>query len=408
MSSLFRSRPGKVPRRHAGAVGGAVPRVLRSTPGLPRWSSRTEFNTNRDFVQSDADSSAAYFLDAGGQLKIATPRSVTTVRPVIRAQQYPDQNDLNSFEGMLDFYTRTQFQRGSFDMYGLYEHRDAYNADLTDPHFNDLNPGQPPPGTDSGKVNNRGVTREKLYLAPEVVHEMTERLDMGLSASYQKIDYSNGLLSTNVPYDYLRGTASAGYDVTQRTRLVTSLFAGGYSADEIGLKANGHGLSFGFEQHSTQLLTTNLSVTVEKWDVDQKLLSAAFSGDTTTVGGTLDVRYKGEVSSTQLLVSRSVAPSTRGGVFNVDQIQLQFERALSERLQLRTAGLYYRENVLQSANPLPGQDYFNAEIALRWAVARNWYVSGGGRYTWIKGENDAHSADNEAVFLSVAFQKADK
>jgi hypothetical protein len=407
MSSLFHRRLGQclvgVPLLSVAWAAGAAQYTWS-----PKVEATTEFNTNRDLVQTNADSSAAYFLDFGGQLKIATPRSVTTLRPVIRAQQYPDQDALNSFEGMLDFYTQTQFQRGRFDVFGQYEHRDAYNADLADPHFNDINPGPPPPGTDSGKVNNRGVTREKLYLAPQVVHEMTERLDMGLSASYQKIDYSNGLLSSNVPYDYLRGTASAGYDVTQRTSLVTSLFAADYSANEIGLKANGHGLSFGFEQHSTQLLTTKLSVTVEKWDVNQKLLSAAFSGDSTTVGGTLDVRYKGEVSTTQLLVSRSVAPSTRGGVFNVDEVQLQLDRALSERLQLRAAGLYYRENVLQSANPLPGQDYFNGEIALRWAVARDWYVSGGGRYTWIKGEFDAKSADNEAVFLSVAFQRADK
>ena len=114
------------------------------------------------------------------------------------------------------------------------------------------------------------------------------------------------------------------------------------------------------------------------------------------------------MSSTQLLASRGVVPSTRGGMFIVDQVQLQFERKLSERLQLRTAGLYYRENVLDSARLLPEQNYLNAEIALRWAVARDWYVSGGGRYTWIKSEFDIRSADNEAVFMSVAFQRAER
>ena len=235
MSSLFRRRLGEclvgMPLLSVACAAGAAEYTWS-----PKVELTTEFNTNRDLVQTNADNSAAYFLDFGGQLKIATPRSVTTVRPVIRAQQFPDQDALNTFEGMLDFFSQRQYQRGSFDVFGLYEHRDAYNADLSDPNFNDLNPGPPPPGTDSGKVNNRGDTRTKFYLAPSVSREMTERLDMGLSADYQKIDYSNGLGSANVPYDYLRGKASAGYEVTQRTSLVTSIFAADYSANDVGRK----------------------------------------------------------------------------------------------------------------------------------------------------------------------------
>jgi hypothetical protein len=407
MSSLFRRRLGTclvgLPLLSVACAAGAAQYTWS-----PKVELTTEFNTNRDLLTTDADSSAAYFLDAGGQLKIVTPRSVTTVRPVIRAQQFPDQDALNTFEGFLDFYSQRQYERGSFDVFGLYEHRDAYNADLTDPNFNDLNPGLPPPGTDSGTVNNRGDTRTKLYLAPSGVRQMTERLDMGLSAAFEKINYSNGLGSANVPYDYLEGTASAGYEVTQRTSLVTSIFAADYSQNEVGVGSDGYGLSVGFKQQSTQLLTTSLTVTVEKWNLGEGA-PTAFSGDETSIGGTFEVRHKGEVSSTQLLASHGVAPSTSGGMFTVDQLQLEFQRELSARLQLRTAGLYYRETALNSDRLLlPGQDYFNAEIALRWATARNWYLSGGTRYTWSKGEGDAQSADNVAVFMSVAFQRAER
>ncbi len=78
----------------------------------------------------------------------------------------------------------------------------------------------------------------------------------------------------------------------------------------------------------------------EQNDITEESIFGTIQENTSDVGGSLTAYRKLEVSSWRLSVGRQFAPTGDRGKSTIDQIRLQYDRDLSQRLKFRGAARY--------------------------------------------------------------------
>jgi hypothetical protein len=129
---------------------------------------------------------------------------------------------------------------------------------------------------------------------------------------------------------------------------------------------------------------------------------------TTGWGGTVSAYRKGEVSAWRVSAGRTFIPTGAGGKTESDQLRLQYDRDLTQRLTFTGAGRYESRNSLSTGGQGDDRDYARADLALRWMMAPTWYLAGGYSYIWQDRESAAGDADNNKIFVSVGYRGLDR
>lgn len=369
----------------------------------PQLDVIAETNTNRDLVtKSGGQSSEGYSASLGAIFGIATPRTQSEIRPQVRFQDYPDQPNAEETEGGIDFSSSFESARSEFDVYGRAERRDVYNAELASPRFDELNPeNQISPET--GRIGDAGETRDLLNLQPAFQYQLTERFQLGLRGGYEKVNYSSNALTGRVDYDYVNAGVYPTWQATERLETFVGAYATQYSSADDTLNSDSIGASAGLSYEWSKVFSAELSLTVERTEIDDRV-PVLFKDEVTSVGGRFVLVRKAAVTDLRLEIGHLITPTGSGGMYETDQLQVQYDRRLSERLTLETAALYYRDRAMSDFDSGGDRDYASAEVALSWNVTRTWSVFGGYRYIWQEYKQEADGAENHSVFLGVGYR----
>lgn len=345
-------------------------------------------------------SAEGFFADAAAVIGIATPSSDTTIKPRLLYRKYPDVPRLDRLEGMLDFATLYRGQRGSFSMFGRMEHRDEVNAERSDAQFDEVTPDSPT-GPETGRITI-GATRDVLMLVPTYKYELTQRTDIGVTATVQAVDYSPDDSTSHVDFDYYEGKGFVGWELSQRTKLSLGGFVSKYEATNIDALVDSYGASAEFGWDWSALLKSSLALVYQRSDIE-RTAPVVFADTANAWGADFKTAYVGQISRARLNIGRTITPSGAGGLLESDNVRLQFERDLTARLELTAAGRYLRHRALADDTAGNDRDYRRVELGLRWMVTRTWFVEGGYDYTWQKYERGAGSADDNSFTLTFGY-----
>jgi hypothetical protein len=176
-----------------------------------------------------------------------------------------------------------------------------------------------------------------------------------------------------------------------------------YDATNLDSTANSYGETLNFSYSWSRLVNSALTVAYQTADINATQPSV-FKETVNDWGATFSTGYKGETSQLRLNLGQSITPSSYGSLYLADQIQLQYDRNVTERVTF-TGALRALRTVGVSSN-LNGdnRNYFQGNLFLKWMITRTWFVQGGYVYTWQKYQTDTQSADNNLIMIKFGYQ----
>jgi hypothetical protein len=360
-----------------------------------------ETNSNLDLTPGGQQEVTGYLANLASVIGIATPNSSTTIKPRLDYRDYPSDSGDNRLEEYLDFNSFYKGQRSSASIAGTLDHRDEFNAEQNAALYNDVNPTQPT-APQTGRTIT-GATRDSMYVVPSYTYSLTPRISAGVSALYQKINYSPNDDVRFVDFDYYQGKLYLVWSVSQKSDLTFGGYGNKYNATRFDSTATAEGASVDYATSWTPLFSTRASVVLQHSDIETAI-PPAFDGTVNTWGGSLNATYKGEIQQVRADLSRLLTPSGGGSVYIYDQLQVQYDRRVTQRFSLTTAAILLRNRALTAQASGDGRDYIRTVVEMKYMVARTWFVQGGYQYTWQKYQLDPDGAANNRLYLRFGYQ----
>lgn len=368
----------------------------------PIVSLSSAYNTNLDLDQAKL-SAVGYYADAASIVGIATPTSQTTFMPRVFYNYYPTQSFRNRLEEFFNLNGNYSWQRDRFSINGLFNHRDDTNTQFASATFNPVTPGLGNTAN-TGRIQV-GTTSNWLILDPTYSHTLTPLSRIGLSGEYQRMDFSNTNTSNNVSFNYYVGRVFYAWTQSQRTDYSVSVFGSRYQATNISSKSTSEGVSGDMKYSWTQTLTTDLSASYQRVKLDETS-PRVFSQSSNTWGANLSTVYTGNggISSYRVILGRTIAPSSAGGLFATDQIRGQYDRDLTERLHFVGALRYFRDHTVAGVSNNDTRDYLTSFLKLQWMMTRRIFIAGTYTYVYQKYIVDPNSESANVVSLQIGYR----
>jgi hypothetical protein len=360
-------------------------------------------NSNLDLtpISSERQSGAGYFADAATVIAITSPTSQTTIKPRLVYNYYPTATGLDQLEAYLDFSSQFSWPRDRLAVYGRYEHITDLHAETPSAPYNTVTPGLPS-ATTSGQISFNS-TVDSLILAPTWSHNLTQLTNLVLSGVYQGMNFTPDDTVSHVDFDYGLAKAAFGWTQTPRTSWAFGVFGSTYQARNIDAHADTYGPEIDLHHDWSPLWTTSVALLWQRSDLVGHS-PRQYDATADNFGFTLDTTYKNQLDQLRLLLSRTIAPSAAGGLYDTDEARLQYERDFTERLSAIGAVRYLRtRDVGGIVTPNP-RDYVTTTVSVQWMFTALIYVQAFYDYTWQRYQLDPTSADNNEFGIELGYR----
>jgi hypothetical protein len=394
----------------AAALGVLVagPALAAQTYVVPRIELRAEHNDNFGLVVEDNPDSSVfgYLLDAEALVGIATPRGQTTLRPRVRLQEYPDLDSVtvSSFtpvEAYLDLRSAYRWQRAEMEVNGRYQRQDSYSVDTPGGDFDPLDPG----GGDA--ANGAGVrigeTRQRFELQPTFRYAVSERTQLGLGLEYQAVNYDSEGEDERLDYDYWVADGFVTWKLNPLSDITAGAYVARYETQDTVSETETVGGRLGFEHRWSENTGLQAEIVHESSDITD-FVPVRVDTSNSGWGATVTAWHKREVSEWRLSAGRRFVPSDDARKAEIDQLRLQYQHDLSQRLRFKGALRYETRNSPAPTALSDDRDYARADLSLEWRLTETWYLNGGYSYIWQDRERATGSASNNKLFIAVGYR----
>jgi hypothetical protein len=392
----------------AAAAMAAAPVFAAEVYVQPVATISAETDTNLDLQpasQGTAKTVEGYIADAAALIGIATPESDTTIRPRIDYRDYPTASYDNRLEGFLDLNSAYRSQRSKGSVYLGFQRRDEFNAELSSALYNPNGP-VPPTSPETGRTV-KGATRTSLILLPDYSYNITPLMAAGVSAIYQKLNYSPNNTFSAVNFDYYQGKAYLRWTLDQKNDLTVGGYGSKYQASRFDSRATSAGATLALDTSWSPLLSTGASVVYQRTNIDTTI-PAPFKAVANPWGAAVSAVYKGQVNQFRMDAGRMITPSGGGGIYVNDQLQFQYGRNFSQRLTFTGATIALRNRGLTHNVSGDDRTYVRTVVDLKWMMTPTWFVQGGYQYLWQKFQLEPDGASNNRVYIRFGYQGRDR
>jgi len=370
----------------------------------PQIDLRAEQNDNFGLVPGGSPNSDVYgyVADALWLIDVATPRSSTTIRPRLKYQDFPDRSDLEKFEGFLDMHNQYRSERSTWDLFGHLSHQDLYNNETRGGDFDPVDPGAGG-GSDSGDIVI-GEIREEFSVRPNFEYRATERTSIGAGLEYivTRYDADQGV-PTKTDYNFALASGYVGWRLNPTSDLRAGLYASKYEAQDNSEDIDATGILVGYSHRWSEEFGIEAVAFYEENDITE-FDPVLFKETTSNFGGELTAYRKFEVTEWRFSLGRSFVPTGDGGKSELDQLRVQYERQLSQRLTFRGVGRYESRNGLGNTEGGIDRDFARLDLSVKWLITRNWYVGGGYAYMWEDKAAATETGVNNKFFINFGYQ----
>jgi hypothetical protein len=370
----------------------------------PQIDLRLEQNDNFGLVPGGSPESDiyGYIADAVWLIDMATPRSDTLLRPRIKFQDFPDRDQMQRFEGFLDMNSQYRWERGKFEIIGHVSHEDLYNNETVGGDFDPTDPNAGG-GSDAGNLVV-GETRNEIEARPSFEFRVSERTNLGFGVAYQATRYDADQGATSkTDFDYSQANTYLSWALSPTSDFSTGIYASRYEATDNSEKTDARGVDIGFVHRWSEQVGLETALFYEENDITE-FDPVLFKETTSDFGGDVTAYFRGQVSEWRFSVGRAFVPTGDGGKSTIDQLRLQYERQLSQRLTFRGVGRYETRNSLGGTAGGVDRDFARTDLSLKWLITQNWYLGGGYTYMWEDRASATQTGDNNRFFINFGYQ----
>jgi len=253
---------------------------------------------------------------------------------------------------------------------------------------------------DSGDFETNSISTTES-ISPSYSFQLSDRDVLLINASYSTKEYSTTDFS-----DSRRRSLSTNWQ-----HQFTERFNGGVSVSVSNNKSSDllsstdddtYNVSLTTKYNLSEIWGINGSVGVRQLDSEQIDL-LGFTEDTSDTGSSLDMSltYKGEVDSASLNLSRSISPSSTGGVTEQDKISLSWSRELTETLSARVSTSFQKSTSAIDSND--ERENINFSPSVNWKFSPDASLALSYTFRQQKEELDATDASSQAVMLTLNY-----
>lgn len=369
----------------------------------PTATLTAENDTNLDLTPGSPGNVQGYLANVGALIGIAGPNWDTTISPRLDYRDYPKDSGDNRLEEYLDFRSDYQTQRSSASITGRIDHQDDFNAELTSALYDPFNPVQPTaPQTGKAEI---GLTRTSVLLLPRYDYKITPTMDVGVSGTYQSLNYSPSDDIDHIDFNYYSGKGFLTWTISPRTDLQFGGYGVKYEATHVDSAASGGGVSLDSSTAWTQLFSTDVNVVYQHTNFDSAIPAQPILKFTNnTWGATASAVYKAQVSQFRFTIGRIITPSGGGGIYVNDQAQFQYTRTVNQRFSFTGAVVALHNHGLSTETAAYSRDYLQTVLEAKYMIRPTWFVQGGYQYAWQKYATDPDGAVNSRVYVRVGYQ----
>ena len=366
--------------------------------------SNIDVRPTNDQVDSEVD---GYSAGVGATFGVRSLRGTTEARPRVDFEKYPDRDELSDPNYYFDLKSTYEFQRDKLKMIGHYSRENSVQAEIPEAGFDQFDPNNPIDTTGS-RILLQAETTTRVQLRPEYIHEFTERVGAGVSAIYQTVNFDSDGPTTRRDNDYLQGEGFLTWKLDQRTDLRTGLYGARYKTDDDTNQTDAKGVSLMLQRSWTQSLSGFVQLNAERTEVDSVVIAngtpvgPGTTDKSNSWGFTVGGYRLTPVSQTYLAAGRTLTPSFAGARAEVDELHLEYNRNLSERMML-TSALRGTRSRSQGGDGSDDNDDFVGEVGARYLITRTWYVAGGYSYIWQRFQADDTSGHDNVFRIRFGY-----
>ena len=326
-----------------------------------------------------------------------TQRTTFDLTPRLRSRVYDETPDVDSDDQFLDLDFRHETLKGQFRLLSNYYRESVRTAERADPDFDVEDPDDIPIDETGLVLSN--ARRERFRIAPEWSYDITERLMMGLEASYTDVSYDESIAGFLVDYTDARVAGFFGRMFTERTRGYIGVGARKYENDIGNNDVDGVGALIGVESEVSQ--TTRFRAEIGYEDTEQSLTGESEGNFVAN----LSLVRRLETVTLLAQYRRDVAATGAGRLTERDTLNFTVRKQFTERV---TGGLgvraYQTKGVGDQALTLEERDFteFRAQLAV--AMSRAFSVEADYRYARIDRTSFEGSADGNSIILWLVYR----
>lgn len=246
-------------------------------------------------------------------------------------------------------------------------------------------------------LTTQEVRRTRATIAPSWRHQLSERTDLGAAYSYLDTTYDK---SGFVDYHSHQVDFDIGHDLSERDRVTAELGASEYRAPDASKKYDTLSLVAQYQRHLTQTFVGVLGLGARRTRFD---LPGNNSGDDNGIVFRLRGEQKGERTTWEGLMERSVFPSGSGDVVEADQLVLRVGHKLTPLMDVSMRARYLRKYAIVNADPNQDSRYVYLEPKLSWSFSREVSLSASYRYRRKSNDAGSASAESNAVYIALTY-----
>jgi hypothetical protein len=258
-------------------------------------------------------------------------------------------------------------------------------------------------GSDSGDIVI-GEIREEFSVRPNFEYRATERTSIGAGLEYivTRYDADQGV-PTKTDYNFALASGYVGWRLNPTSDLRAGLYASKYEAQDNSEDIDATGILVGYSHRWSEEFGIEAVAFYEENDITE-FDPVLFKETTSNFGGELTAYRKFEVTEWRFSLGRSFVPTGDGGKSELDQLRVQYERQLSQRLTFRGVGRYESRNGLGNTEGGIDRDFARLDLSVKWLITRNWYVGGGYAYMWEDKAAATETGVNNKFFINFGYQ----
>ena len=371
---------------------------------IPEVSLSSEAHTNRQFFTNSAEAQTTelYRLGLGANFGDITPRGKTDVDARIGYRDFSESNTSSLIDGFVDLKSNYDFIRKSFAVEGHFEHQDIVTAETGAAGFD---ASGNPVTVDSGTIRGRG-TRNLYDIAPSFSYDLSEKAFLDTKLQYQAVrfDVPDNIVAARVGFDSPYAELTIGRRFGELTSLSIGPYYTRFKADDGSTRTNTLGSII--SMHHDWSAVSNLAVNLRlERNQHQEFLPTPAPETSANSWGLEFVGYRQtQTGWIRYGLGRFLQPSTLGDRLQEDQLRLEFNRAITQRVSWNGAVRLTRDRLANNPNSTNNRDRDFLTLAFSDFLTQRLQLMGGYRFIWQNFQSIKEKAHDNALFLTLTYR----
>ena len=339
-----------------------------------------------------------YLLEGSLGIAYNTQRTTFELTPRLRSRVYDEIPDVDSDDQFLDFDFTHQTLKGLFRVRSSYDRESVRTAERADPDFDTDDPDDIPIDETGDVFSNE--RRERFRIAPEWSYAFTERMTVGLEASYMDVSYDEATVDGHVDYTDARLAATLGRKFTERTYGYVGAGVRKYENDLGTNDVDGVDAVIGIESDISQ--TTRLRAEIGYENTEQSLTGESDGN----VVANFNIVRRLETITMLAQYRRDIAGTGAGRVTARDSVNFTLRKQFTERVSggLGVRAFQSEEVGQQDVSTLEERDFTEFRAMLAVALSRAFTVEGDYRYARADRSGFEDEADGNSIMVWLVYR----